>query len=927
MPRAAEELRYSRFVVSGRAGRLILSGAFLALLLAAPASARAADGGAPTDGGTDGPAAQLPPIVGPENAASALAYGPMSLDDNPSAACGTDRCLVAWNGVQGAWAMMVDASGKPLRAAAVLFSGTAGQQAVAYTGTTFVMATSSGGDVTLVEIGADGTPGTSVTLALGTSIFDSALAWNGSRLMLLYRDIDASTGIDVLSSVPLAADLTAAGPSVMLASETAVTSALGVVAVGSAFVVMASQQLWSLGSDGRPTVGPVASPAGSTTSNLALVAAGSVPMVLGSGSLYALGANLKTTASASVGVSAGPYRTGIGWNGSELLLASGTPDEFATAVAFARCTTGLALLDNPDKLAPILGQVYPLVVGVGGKFLIIAWKAYEGYTAGIYGVTTFPIGADGSLGATAETLISLQALEQRGPLLVAQPAGFVAGVEQGLFEMGVLPLGPDGKPVAGNAAADVVTYGLPLPDAIGVGPNGGVLVSGSIDDPRIVNVRFDGSGHTLDTTPHEVDASLTAMRGSATWNGSQFFWLFGSEITPIGTDGTFGTPFGYGGPYAEVSRADVLGTTTVVAWLDEVAGSPANTVQLRTIPLDATGSPLATTPANVGAQFPQVDPIPFTDHGLAIAHDPAGFLVAWDQVTTETSGALTSELRVARLGTTGKPVQSGTTLLRRETGAVPAGSAAAVVALSSPMVAFDGSVYWVTWREDGVQLRRVGTDGTALDAQPFKLIDEPFGDYAIASRGDGKIVIVYDRFDSSPTVESDRLQSRLVTTTPQSGTGAGGAGGVGAGGAGGKTTGAGGAGGVGAGGAGGKATGAGGAGGGAGGNPAGAGGTGVGGTGVGGAGGKPAGAAGAGGGVIGTGGGSGGPGGGGGRSATGGVGAAGGEAGSLGTGANGGTSSGCSCGLADGTPHSSAALALAAALALGAVVRRRRRNS
>ena len=33
--------------------------------------------------------------------------------------------------------------------------------------------------------------------------------------------------------------------------------------------MLASEQLWSLGDDGRPTVGPVASPAGSTTSDLA----------------------------------------------------------------------------------------------------------------------------------------------------------------------------------------------------------------------------------------------------------------------------------------------------------------------------------------------------------------------------------------------------------------------------------------------------------------------------------------------------------------------------------------------------------------------------------------------------------------------------------------------------------------------------------
>ena len=432
----------------------------------ADAGAGGADGGAAKDAGSDGPAALPAPVIGAEHAASALAYGTTVMSGNPSAACGTDRCLVAWNGYPSANAMMVDASGKPLRAASLIVDGAAGQHAVAYLGGSFVMATWSGGDVTLLEIGPDGAPGTSVTLALGTSLYDTSLAWNGSRLMLVYRDNAGSSTTDTLYSVPLAADLSAAGPSVMIATEALSQSTLGFVAAGSAFVLMTSQQIWSLGDDGHPTVGPVAAPTGLEANFFTLVAAGSVPVILGSQSLIALGSNLQAQSTKAVGISAGAWSTGLGWNGTELLLATST--ENSDTVGYQRYSASLSPIDAVEKGAPMAGSVYPLVVGVGGKFLIIAYKGY-GYTPPTYGMTTFPVGADGSPGATAETLISLEALEQRYPLLVAQPSGYVVGVQEGLFQMGVLPLGPDGKPAAGVAAADVVTYERPTPDAIGVG--------------------------------------------------------------------------------------------------------------------------------------------------------------------------------------------------------------------------------------------------------------------------------------------------------------------------------------------------------------------------------------------------------------------------------------------------------------------------
>ena len=68
-----------------------------------------------------------------------------------SGACGSDRCLVVWDGYSYTYAMMIDSDGNPLRRSSLALDGFAGQQSAAFIGGDFVVATSSGGDVTLVS--------------------------------------------------------------------------------------------------------------------------------------------------------------------------------------------------------------------------------------------------------------------------------------------------------------------------------------------------------------------------------------------------------------------------------------------------------------------------------------------------------------------------------------------------------------------------------------------------------------------------------------------------------------------------------------------------------------------------------------------------------------------------------------------------------
>jgi hypothetical protein len=707
-----------------------------------------------------------------------------------------------------------------------------------------------------------------------------------------------------------------------------------VVRSGNELVFMTQTQAWTLAADGHPRLGPATLPVdGPNGYGVWAVSANGTPVVYSigtAGKLFTLGPNLEVVASINTSVlGSNALGTTLAWNGTNILLAQ--PDPSTTAIRTRRYTVDpLAGLDTAS--VPVAEDSVPLVVGRGGEFMLISYRS-EGYTPPQYGIYTLPLNAGGRARATTEHLISITAYVQQQPLVTALPSGFVVTASEGPFYAGLMPLGTDGRPVAGRpASAGLAVDKGQRPYSIGAGTMGGTAVVGG-NYGRVFGLRFDAQGAPLDPLPTQIMIPSWVRRGGIAWNGTRFIWACGGWEQIVGADGAFAQPTYlamYIQPVTSVARA--IGSTTLVAWLDTYIPAGGSGEQLKTLRLDAAGAPLDTTPNLIGNGFAS------QGSGLALVDDGTRYLALFDAVNAETSGALTSELRAIRIGANGKALDASPTVLRRATGGPPDQIGVAPPALSAPTLAYDGSLFWAVWRETGtgVWVRRIGGDGTVVDAQPVKVLDEPFGSYDIASRGDGKVLLVYDRFDPTPDVQVSRVKARMMGTTGTAGTGGGG----GAGGAGGRG-GGGGAGTGGRGGAGGSAAGAGGRGGAGGGGAgtSGAAGGGMAGSAAGGTGGASAGGAATGtgsGGTDATGGapgtGTGGASAGSGGASAGGGGSSAGSAGTSGAGASDGgmtpgKSGGCSCAAAGGGSSGAGAVGgLAAALTLALARARRRRR-
>jgi hypothetical protein len=851
-------------------------------LMAVASIAQAADAGA------DGGAVLLAPSVGPEAPVSSTGYGSAYVILSPSTACGPDRCLVVWSSYDYSYAMMIDADGNPLRRAALFIDGYTGVQSAVYIGGDYVAVTRSPGEITLVRMSPDGERVASSTLALTSYGGDLVAAWNGTHLMLAYHDrVGAGFGTFTMR---LDANLTPVETPRLLDTQAASFGAPRIVAAGSEFVLFGgetSPEGWVMGDDGQPRIGPIAMPA-ELASGYDVVSANGTVVVLTAtpGRLLRLGSDLQVAASAAT--TAGGL---LAWNGTSLLVVQGT----SAGVQTRRFDLTFAAVDAGWTSVPTKG--YAQVAGRGAEFML--FDSRNGSTPDSYGVYALPLNSGGRPRLTAATLLSVVAMPQYNPMVAALPSGFVVVAGQGAFQMAMMPLGPDGREDAARPASGLVTYFTPQPIAVGAGPNGGLTFSAALTDSRILEARFDALGEPLDMYPTAVFAPTVNIRGSVVWNGASYLWLFGDITTAVAADGTpaqtskrFADPAAIG-----VSAADAMGTATLIAYADGLQPSGAQGVQVRAIRLDQTGTPIDAAPADVGSLFSTLGT------GIALAHDGTRYLAVWDACTLEPSGALTSEVRAALIGANGKPVSAGSSvLLRRATGAAPTGNDPPVNALTRPMVVFDGGVYWVLWREQGVWTRRLTTDGQAADAQPIKLIDDPLYDFGVASRGDGSFLLIYDKLDLSPDVQSPRIQARMVTSG--GGSGMGGAGGA---------AGQGGTGGAGRGGVGGAGAGTGG----------GAGSSGTGGSGAAGARGVAGGGAAGASGAAGAGGGAGaGAGGRGGSSVADGSAGSGSGGGSASDAGAAGASLGCGCSVA--TPGESSAVGLLL-VGLALAARRRRR--
>lgn len=703
--------------------------------------------------GGDGGAVATP-TVGPEFAVSSLRYGSTSLLSSPSGSCGPDRCLAVWNTLDYGSAIVIDGDGKPIPLASLILDGNVGRQSAAFIGSDFVAASFSGTKLTLLRVSPDGLAGATQTVNASATIYDLAVAWNGSRLLVAFRD--GTTTSDTLRVLPFDSTLKSIGTPITLATESNPFAPLAVVVSGTDFVVLAAGRGWKVAQDGQPSLGPVTLPPELTYGMVAVSAAG-VPIVLGTSNplkLFRLGADLQPTASITPYLYDSSSPT-LGWNGTHLLLLQSGIGAFGSTAYARRYNPDLTVVDTTLINVPTANTTLPLVFGRGSEFMFLAWKG-EGYSPASYGIYSQPLNSGGRARSTTESLISVAALQQRFPIVAAQPSGFVAVAREGVFGVGVMPLGVNGRPTAGRPAAAVVTERYPVPSAVGISPTGGMTIVGGFSDTRTAVVRFDGNGALIDTVPLVLGRSILTP-SSLVWNGTSYLWVSVDGVTVAGTDGSFGALLGIYYPASPwLIAADAIGSTTLTVWVDGYQPAGQSGLSVRAIRLEQAGTAIDAAPYDVGESFPH------QGTGLSLAHDGTRYLAAWDTSVVESNGALTSDVRVVRIGADGRAADSSSTLLRRATGAVPGNGATAVSPLSTPTVVFDGSLYWVVWREQGVWLKRVGTDGTPVDPNPIKLLDEPFEDFHLASRGDGTALLVYSRLDRSPDVQSLRLKARRI---------------------------------------------------------------------------------------------------------------------------------------------------------------------
>jgi hypothetical protein len=170
-------------------------------------------------------------------------------------------------------------------------------------------------------------------------------------------------------------------------------------------------------------------------------------------------------------------------------------------------------------------------------------------------------------------------------------------------------------------------------------------------------------------------------------------------------------------------------------------------MQILALRLDASGDPqdaaplvLGTTPGTLGLP--------------SVASDGNRYLAVWDVDTGGVDG-----LAGVFVGPTG------------ERAPVPA-LAGSIVGPGhrSPDVSYDGSVYWLVWREMGARQSwdlhavRIDRGGNPLDASDLVLSAEATseGRAALAALSSERTLVAYSRLDPFPTFGSVRVRARLV---------------------------------------------------------------------------------------------------------------------------------------------------------------------
>ncbi|RKG63543.1 hypothetical protein D7W79_40160, partial [Corallococcus exercitus] len=273
-------------------------------------------------------------------------------------------------------------------------------------------------------------------------------------------------------------------------------------------------------------------------------------------------------------------------------------------------------------------------------------------------------------------------------------------------------------------------------------------------DIRAQRVRADGT--LIDAKPLKLATGTLSGPSSIASSGNDFFVVWeepGSRITGamVRADGSVSSPIRLPRPASSLQKqlqpkVAFNGTHFLVVWSNYDGGN----YDIHAARVSPTGQLVDVTPQVIcAANAAQYEP-------NVAAH--GDFLVTWSDYRTSGAVGEIRATRVANDGTVedpeGKVVVTGVALRRN----------------SQPM--FDGSGFTVLWEEGleafmGVKLARVSLDGTAVAAEPVDVwrYQDDARTAGMALLAPHKGVVIYQRFDSGPGLQVDRVHGRVLTLT------------------------------------------------------------------------------------------------------------------------------------------------------------------
>jgi hypothetical protein len=480
-------------------------------------------------------------------------------------------------------------------------------------------------------------------------------------------------------------------------------------------------------------------------------------------------------------IATGPYatpRTQVAFTGQQYVVVwDDVPPNYGQPLPpeyiwGARVGSDGTLVDNtPLKLSSGNDDAQPVVVSDGGGSAFVAWAHQSVYVQGTSAIDGAILQGDGTEGA---------------PQVISRSANAQHQAAAACTAANCLVVWQDFR----NANGGDIYGARLLPDGTVLDTSGIAIATGdgARDQPRVAS---NGSQYLVvwdDTnTITSYPFSVLGMR--------------------LSTDGVLldpsPLPIALGSQYSHQSSAAVAsdGTDYVVAWVDEPNNFYVDLALIMAARVKSDGTVgSAVRLAGTSCYEPQIasngsaylvtfveGPYTYRIHGVlvgpdvtkikadfaisnvanadavdqegpTVASDGANFLVAWQDGRT---GVIDyADIYGARVSGDGTPLGDFAV-------------AAAHSYQSAPSATFDGSHYLVAW-EDGrlgptnVFGARVASDGTNLDPDGITLATDPLSNTepSLASAGPARALVVYERFQSDPGLDNNRVHARSFDDTP-----------------------------------------------------------------------------------------------------------------------------------------------------------------